>query len=549
MPTYKIQSVGLRPSPISMISDPIALIRVFIWVVICAAFLYWFTVEFFDYYPTGKRIEESFQVGAPIPVVLRPVPRPLNSEKVDADPGAFDMDVLRAHKYYKVAQRETNQNSSPVKTAVWTLQWEVPTTYMLDLLRKVQAGFQTDPLNIPHTHLHTDIPKWLSAFQPGSPTYNPQNPVYTYDRLAELTPNQLVRPELKPLHELIHLVKLHLLTRINLAYLDAGYSLEVHEFQRFAVVKSQWLQVKPVKRDPLALEFTVNIMIHRPLKTHTFNIQFRFTASFQPNNEPIMILMNTLELLGSSMQGERLLGDKQPPGTVEQRLDPANHGSPISDSPNPIIPGADIAMTDNKTNTIDVPGQIRDFLIETEKDSAANTETPVLQNTRSGRIDPVAQAVNRDNLLSISAPYKCFAVNQVGQSVELAEITNPIECQSFLPGIGSVGVWDKPCTDDSDCPFFGKNQNYMNQLGGCDKMSGTCQMPIGVARVGYRYYSKETEPECHNCPSSYVDDKCCKSQAADPKLRGPDLKYMDDEQLRQAFPAVDQLSKLGLKPR
>jgi hypothetical protein len=419
---------------------------------------------------------------------------------------------------------------------------------MLDLIRKVQSGFQSDPLSIPLSHLHTaDIPTWLSAYQPGSPTYNPQNPVYTYDRLAELTPDQLIQPELKPLHELIHLVKLHLLTRINLAYLDAGYSLEAHGFQPFAVVKSQWLQVALVRRDPLALEFTVNIMIHRPLKTNTFNIQFRFTASFpsaNDNTRHVLITMDMLELIGSSIQGERLLGSRQPPGIPEQRLEAGNPGSPISDSPNPVIPGADIAMTDNKTNTIDVPGQIRDFLIETEKASAADTGTPVLQNTRSGRIDPVAQAVNRDNLLSISAPYKCFAVNQVGQAVELAEITNPLECQSFLPGIKSVGVWDKPCTEDSECPFYGKNGNYMNQLGGCDKLSGKCQMPIGVARIGYKKYSKETEPECHNCPASYVDDKCCKSQAADPKLRGPDLKFMDDEVLRQAFPAVDQLAKL-----
>jgi len=527
MPPYKIQSYGLRPATGSMISSPLSLVKLFICIALCAAFLYWFVVEFFEYYPTGKRIEESFQGNPTIPVVLRPEPRPHNSQKVDSDPGAFDMDVLRANKFYSVTDPAIakittgSSENQEVKTAIWSLQWEVPTTYMLDLLSKVQTGFTTDPLQIPHEHLHTDIPTWFRSYE-------------QKEALADLTPDQLAQPEFKALHELINLVKLHLLTRINLAYLDAKYAIDAHSFQPFQVVKSQWLQVAVIRREPLAMEFTINIMIHRPLKTHTFNIQFRFTATW--SDGPIQVKMDMLELIGSSSQGERLLGPIQPPGATEQRLDPLNQGSPISDQPNPIIPGADIAMTDNKTNTINIPGQIREFLVESEKASTADTINPVLQNTRSGRLDPVSQAKNSTNLLSISAPYKCFAVNPAGQSVELAEITNPVECQSFLPGIGSVGVWDKPCTEDTECPFYGMNRNgtKLNTLGGCDKLSGKCQMPIGVARIGFTKYSKDTEPECYNCPASYVDDKCCKSQAADPKFRGPDLKFMDYEFLRRS---------------
>lgn len=562
---YTIQSYGLRPSTSTMITDPVVLLKIFVGIAIAAVFLYWVVVEVFEYYPTGKRVEESFQssqatsLQPAIPVIYRPEPRAINSTKLNSESdGGVDMDVLRSNKLYKVGKKGETE-PEVVKTAVWTLQWEVPTTYMLDLISRVRQSFQTDPLQIPQSHMHTNIPTWLGAYQPDSPTFNPQNPVYTYDRLAKLTPDQLLQPELAPFHELIHLVKLHLMTRINLEYLAAGYALEVHKFQPFAVVKSQWLRTKVIRSEPLAMEFTVNIIIHRPLKIHTFNIQFQFTAELGPRinpltnsqykataaENPIRIQMDTLEVLGSSIQGEKLIGT-QPPGLSSAVKN--NPGSPISDMENTVIPGVDIALTDNATNTINVPGQITAFLSEHENTGPKPEGKPVLQNTRSGQIDPVAQTVNKYNLLSMSSPYKCFAVNPAGQSVELAEIVNPLECQSYLPGINSVGVWDKPCTEDTECPFYGKNGNYTNTLGGCDKLSGKCQMPIGVARIGYKHYSKKTEPECHNCPASYVDDKCCKSQAADPKLRGPDLKYMDDEVLRQAVPAIDQLARLGLKP-
>lgn len=59
-----------------------------------------------------------------------------------------------------------------------------------------------------------------------------------------------------------------------------------------------------------------------------------------------------------------------------------------------------------------------------------------------------------------------------------------------------VGIWDAPCTVDTDCPFYQANRNYENARGGC-RTDGTCEMPVNVTRVGFRQHNGK--PHCHNC--------------------------------------------------
>jgi hypothetical protein len=54
--------------------------------------------------------------------------------------------------------------------------------------------------------------------------------------------------------------------------------------------------------------------------------------------------------------------------------------------------------------------------------------------------------------------------------------------------MNSGGVWDRPCTEDEDCPFFRLGRGG-GVLGGCQVPSGgTCEMPLGVQREGFRKY-------------------------------------------------------------
>ena len=96
----------------------------------------------------------------------------------------------------------------------------------------------------------------------------------------------------------------------------------------------------------------------------------------------------------------------------------------------------------------------------------------------------------------------CFILNKKNRIEELEE-QNPIRCKSYWDEYNYNGVWDKKCNDNEDCPFYDKERN----LGGCYKGSGICEMPIGVVRIGYRQYLKDTKPKCNNCPIS--NPYCC----------------------------------------
>jgi len=70
------------------------------------------------------------------------------------------------------------------------------------------------------------------------------------------------------------------------------------------------------------------------------------------------------------------------------------------------------------------------------------------------------------------------------------------ECTSYHPDLKCFGIWDKPCKEDTDCPFYNENKknNQQSIKYGCNKIGdpgeGLCNMPEGVKRVGYTYYKK-----------------------------------------------------------
>ena len=119
--------------------------------------------------------------------------------------------------------------------------------------------------------------------------------------------------------------------------------------------------------------------------------------------------------------------------------------------------------------------------------------------------------------------YKCF--NNTG--------FNKSTCQSYNFKKKMNGTWDRPCKNNSECPFYKKNKNYENSRGGCKK--GYCEMPTNIERIGFRYYNQEKEPLCYNCN---IEDclgeecyKCCKQQEDRmkyPKLKSPDYIFKND---------------------
>lgn len=83
---------------------------------------------------------------------------------------------------------------------------------------------------------------------------------------------------------------------------------------------------------------------------------------------------------------------------------------------------------------------------------------------------------------------------------------------------------DKPCAKNEDCPFYKANKRYPNERGGC--MSGKCEMPVGVKRIGYTQYFDRGQhaPFCYGC----TDLDCCQTQKV------PDYAFSNDKDDRRA---------------
>ena len=150
--------------------------------------------------------------------------------------------------------------------------------------------------------------------------------------------------------------------------------------------------------------------------------------------------------------------------------------------------------------------------------------------------------------------HRCYGlVNGVSQ--ELPEYKNPISCKSYHPEINQNGIWDAPCQVDNDCPFYKANKNYPNEYGKCDKITGSCEMPLGIVPIGFTQYGK-IEPNCYNCSITSEDNKCCGTQMnsikkdknngnENIKYLSPDYIFTDDENNRKQF--KEELEILGLK--
>lgn len=90
--------------------------------------------------------------------------------------------------------------------------------------------------------------------------------------------------------------------------------------------------------------------------------------------------------------------------------------------------------------------------------------------------------------------------------------------------IKNIGIWDKPCSKNEDCPFYKKNINYINDKGGCIK--GYCELPLGMKLLGFRKYDKKYKPICNNCQNNNIF--CCEEQKNKnkyPNLKSPNYLY------------------------
>ena len=119
-------------------------------------------------------------------------------------------------------------------------------------------------------------------------------------------------------------------------------------------------------------------------------------------------------------------------------------------------------------------------------------------------------------------------------------------CQSDNDGMGiktKRGVWDRNCSNDSECPFYKSNKNYKNNFGGC--VDGICQLPVNMVSISPHFYDETKKPLCYNCLGNSSD--CCEEQkdkSKYPNLLSPDYAFLGDQNKRKTEQA--QLLKRGL---
>jgi hypothetical protein len=538
-------------------------------------FAYWAIREIVDYYPSGGL--ESFAD----PTDNRPViqvldPRPANNPRAVSD-GGVDLDVLRSHRYYDVDIRkqaydepidaskpETAREKAPL-TNLDTLTVEMPTTYFLDLLTKVMPLSITFPDPAPI--------RFLQAHQPGGMSYNPQTPVYRWDRIGSMTPKQLTTdPALKHLFET---AKMNIITAINLKVLDQKASNSKHPFSTFRVIQSEWLSL--ARTDNSELRMTINLVLHRPFKTHTFNIQAQIAIPLTLTGQSTITgRVTSLELVGSTIQNEvkDLAGQPQSYDPKQDIMRAATGaggqsaagGAPLTDNPHSeIYPGMDVAMAEPKSPIDFDATRAQAFKEAQTKLEAAQKGIPLgfLERSREGGIakDPLdaLTASGKYLPLNYNGDYKCFIVTKDGTIREDAvRGVSPIACQSADPQTGMVGIWDNPCKSDDECPFWRANKNYTNSFGGC-QADGRCQLPAGLDQyqVGFKKYHKAgvAKTECYNCPRDPLTGlprfDCCGDQEQKTKagsMLSPDYRFAGDVQIRNRPEVIKELAAKGLAP-
>lgn len=557
---YKINITGLRAGDSKITEDQgryTATLKYIALIIIIFFIGFWFVTEYMDYMPINKRIETFLT-----PRVATKEPRPVNDSSL-ADTTQLDLDILRSNRYHTVTIRKQDPDDpsigfdpskpefvkerSPLSNLA-SLNQELPTTYMLDMLSKILPL----TINFPDP---SPIQFLLARQPPNGPEYNPKTPIYNFDRLDKLTSSQLTNdPALKHLFEA---AKLNIITAINLEALKQKQSHPNHPFSTFRIIQSEFLSLKhwPGTGDG-ELRMIINMVLHRPFKTHTFNIQAQIKIRL--TGAPYSGQVSGLELVGSTIQNQ--VNSIGPSGVLNSES--ANQtGAPLTSTPiNRLYPGMNIAMSEPES-PIDFDATRRKTFEEARtKLEAAEKGIPLgfLERSRDGGIapDPLAALVASGKYLNLNynGDYKCFTVTKDGTILENQERgKSAVMCQSTDPATGMNGVWDNPCKSDDECPFYKANKNYTNSFGGC-MPDGKCQLPSGLDQyqVGFKKYHKAGLPftQCYNCPSDPNTGlpmfNCCDNQLA---VSGtPDFRFAGDETLRNRPDIVSELASKGLAP-
>jgi hypothetical protein len=253
----------------------------------------------------------------------------------------------------------------------------------------------------------------------------------------------------------------HLLFQINKRLLELGYSSDKHSFSFF---KIDTLQELPSKKSN---QLIAMMRISRTNKIYNFTIEFSINYSLNKNSLIVKYDYITLKGINSDYEFDKYKKD-----TISQKHSIINH-SFNSD--------LDYEKEFNKVNRI------------------------IRENKKAYTKDPMYHSKLYENIM-LYPDNGCFIKNKTNSITKL-ETENPIRCKSYWSEYGYNGVWDSKCKSNKECPFYSAKQSR----GGCDTKSGICEMPLGIVRIGFKKYLKDSKAKCKKCPIR--NPYCCYSKA------------------------------------
>ena len=357
--------------------------------------------------------------------------------------------------------------------------------------------------------------------------------------------------------ELFSRLKLELVSALNSLIIKNDFTLAYHPFQFFKIINSNMISNNKIPGNANNYNYVFTVTFAREYKYQQFVVYYDVdlingtdtNTSSNIKSINYTINLNKVELIGIPIPKSIEFHNNQKTNYVPKdslNLDENDmYNSNVVDdyyykdqvSDNSLF---DVMASSEKSSRISSPYLKKIDVTETND----MDNTMFNENSASAKVSERIMNVAKDQQFN---NHRCYGLVN-GISKELPQYKNPIFCKSFHPEINQNGIWDAPCQVNGDCPFYKANKNYPNEFGKCDKISGQCEMPLGITPLGFTKYGK-TESKCYNCGVQSLDSNCCNSQLESIKsgftnYNSPDFVFKDDESYRKKFES--DLKTVGL---
>jgi hypothetical protein len=318
----------------------------------------------------------------------------------------------------------------------------------------------------------------------------------------------------------------NILGALNNALLKSNYNSEYHKFIPYKLIKSKIIDIyKSNSTNIVVLKIIYNV--GRNYRSNNFNFTSHVLLEGLTNSLLSNITTGLINILDVKLRVKFNLNgmplDKIISNNINYKLDNRPEQKQIFNKSTSLIDK--ITNLNNKNNSKLVNDDFFGFLEN-------NREKLNIELAKYDKINNnVLKQIEKNKANDVRHEYKCFHPKARDSIIE---VDNEIHCISKHSKFdNNIGIWDKPCSNNTDCPYYKANKNYDNNFGGC-KNDKTCEMPIGVTKIGYTKILRGSEPLCHGC-LDINSNKCCEEQydkSKYPNLKSPDYMFESDYKIR-----------------